>query len=144
MNALDFLKNDHQVIFRLFDQVKKSKNTTKSFYLFNKIKAELKVHTYLEEKVFYPAIKNIKQINDSLTKETDQDRELKALLDSSNLQPADTRLALRMEKILSHIENHILEEEKMFQQIEKVMHSFELEEIGAELIAEKQDYQKYH
>jgi hypothetical protein len=57
MNAIDLLKDDHQKVLKLLEDIS---NTTeravkKRTDLLAKIEAELAVHTTLEEEDFYPA-----------------------------------------------------------------------------------------
>lgn len=144
MNALEFLKSDHQVIFRLFNQIKTSSDKDNSVFLFDKIKTELKVHTHLEEKVFYPYIENLEQTRDFLSKETAEDKELAELLESISFEQLNGQPEPQLMKTLNHIEEHILEEERMFQQLGELLNRFELDEIGAELACEKRDFQRYH
>ena len=144
MNAVQFLKRDHQTIFRLFDKIKTSRDKDRAFMLFEEVKAELKVHTHLEEEIFYPAIEGIASLKNLLSKENEEDIELKHLLNEVNSKEAAQESEIVLRKTLDHIEKHILEEEEMFLQIEANLDGYALDEIGAELVAEAQDYRRFH
>jgi hypothetical protein len=51
MNGLELLKEDHQKMQGLFEQVKAAENERQRKQLYKKIKAELQTHTYIEENV---------------------------------------------------------------------------------------------
>ena len=53
MNAIELLKEDHDRVDKLFQQVKANEDGDNRD-VFKKIKAELDVHTHIEETIFYP------------------------------------------------------------------------------------------
>src|SRR2546423_15386796 len=58
INAIELLMKDHEVVRALLDKLEKA--TEKSglrIKLFEKIRQELKIHTQIEEEIFYPAYK---------------------------------------------------------------------------------------
>src|SRR5262245_14233194 len=56
MNAIDLLKEDHDKVDRLFQKVKADEDADHRD-TFEQIKAELDVHTHIEETIFYPKMK---------------------------------------------------------------------------------------
>jgi hypothetical protein len=52
MDALELLKQDHQAVKELFEQLNDGKNDKRRKRIFDKINSELNVHTHIEETVF--------------------------------------------------------------------------------------------
>ncbi len=57
MNAIELLKDDHNKVDRLFQKVKATEEGEEHKELFKKIKAELDAHAHIEEKIFYPRLR---------------------------------------------------------------------------------------
>ena len=55
-DALDLLKEDHERVQKLFDEVKSS-DEKRHPALFERIKKELDVHAHIEEAILYPNLK---------------------------------------------------------------------------------------
>ena len=56
MNALELLKQDHDKVDKLFQKVEATEESEHAA-LFEQIRAELEVHTHIEETIFYPKLK---------------------------------------------------------------------------------------
>ena len=52
MNALEVLKQDHQKVKGLFQEVKQATDQTKRKDLFDQIDTELEIHAHIEESSF--------------------------------------------------------------------------------------------
>lgn len=152
MNALSLLKDDHQTIFQLFDRIKTNKNKNKYFSLCGAVKDKLEAHKHLEETVFYPSLKSIEELTDEniesfktiLAKENEDNEDLQSLLRDISDRRMGAKFEFRLRKTLRQIENHLLEEERVFVRLARILDEFQLEEIGAELEAERLDYQRFH
>src|SRR4051794_9867709 len=55
MDAIQLLKADHREVENWFEQFQKTRSDTKKADLAQKICMALKVHTQIEEEIFYPA-----------------------------------------------------------------------------------------
>src|SRR5688500_14698423 len=55
MNAIYLLKEDHDKVDKLFQTVKANEDSDNT-EIFEQIKAELDVHTHVEETIFYPKL----------------------------------------------------------------------------------------
>lgn len=145
MNAIELLKKDHDVVDKLFQQVKATDESEHSA-LFEQIKAELEVHTHIEEKIFYPRLlQDGDQELQDITKEGIEEhhqakiflREISALAeDSEKFEP-------KLKVLMEDIEHHVMEEEgEMFKMVEDQFDKSTLEELGAEMEAEKSKAKK--
>lgn len=144
MDALELLKADHDKVGELFKQVEDTEDEGKKHRLFEKIKLELETHTHIEETIFYPAIIKNEEIKDIVLEGLQEHKQAKTLLrEIPNLADGsevfDAKLKVLMEDVEHHVEE---EEEEMFPKVRKAFDSARLEELGAELEAEKQNFQK--
>ncbi len=143
MNAIELLKADHDTVDRLFQKVKATEEGEHK-ELFKKIKAELDVHTHIEEKIFYPRLKQEEELEDITLEGIEEHhqakmflRELESLSDDS--EKFEPKLKVLMEDITHHVQE---EEGQMFPKVEKVIGSQELEELGKAMAEEKKNFQK--
>lgn len=144
MNALELLKEDHQRVQELFDQVKDTENEKSHKQTFKKIKAELETHTHIEEKVLYPALKKREEFKDLVLEAIEEHLQVKTLLrDISRLSDGNERFDAKLKVLIDNVEHHVDEEEgELFPKVEDQLTDEELEEIGVELEAAKKEYAK--
>ena len=57
-DAIALLKADHRKVEELFEKFEKAKNDDQKRTLAEQICTELKIHTLLEEEIFYPAFRD--------------------------------------------------------------------------------------
>ena len=79
MNAIELLKSDHDKVDLLFQKVKATEDTEHP-KLFEKIKAELEVHTHIEETIFYPKIKENEELKDIVLEGIEEHHQVKMFL----------------------------------------------------------------
>ncbi|MBA2494639.1 MAG: hemerythrin domain-containing protein [Acidobacteria bacterium] len=143
MNAIELLKNDHDKVEELFEKVKATEEETAHRQLFVKIKEELETHTHIEETIFYPAIKENEELTDMVLEALEEHQQAKTLLedlsDTTDGKQFDAKLKVLMEDVEHHVEE---EEDEMFPEVESTLDSSELEELGRQMEAEKQDFKK--
>ena len=145
MNAIELLKEDHDRVDKLFQKVKATEES-EHLELFEKIKAELDVHTHIEETLVYP--KFIEEGDEELQKITKEGieehrqakmflRELAALTeDSEKFEP---KLKVLMEDIAHHVQE---EEGQMFPMVKEQFDEYTLQMLGQELEKEKKSFGK--
>src|ERR1700750_1786608 len=80
MNALDLLKEDHDKVAELFDQVKETEDQQEHLKLFAKIKTELEIHTHIEETIFYPRIQQDEELKDMVLEALEEHKQAKTLV----------------------------------------------------------------
>jgi iron-sulfur cluster repair protein YtfE (RIC family) len=145
MNAIELLKEDHDRVDKLFQTVKANEDADHRD-TFAKIKAELDVHTHIEETIFYPKLKaegdeELKKIVLEGVEEHHQAkmflRELASLVeDSEKFQP---KLKVLMEDIGHHVQE---EEGQMFPMVEEQFDEYTLQMLGQEMEKEKKSFGK--
>ena len=130
MDAIELFKTDHRKVEKLFDGLMKSKGEVS---LFRELDKELTVHAEIEEKLFYPAAKNVAPTRDLVLESIEEHKQIKMVL--SDLEQADKgtdewRAGLKV--LMEDVQHHVGEEEKeLFPKVEdKVLSRQELEDLG--------------
>jgi len=143
MNAIELLKADHDTVDRLFQKVKATEEGEHK-ELFKKIKAELDVHAHIEEKIFYPRLKQEEELEDITLEGIEEHHQAKMFLrELASLSDDSEKFEPKLKVLMEDITHHVQEEEgQMFPKVEKVIGSQELEELGKAMAAEKKNFQK--
>ena len=144
MDALELLKNDHDKVSELFKKVKATESEAAHHQIFEKIKEELETHTHIEETIFYPTIMVNEEIKDIVLEGIQEHKQAKTLLrEIPNLADGSEVFEAKFKVLMEDIEHHVEEEEDdMFKKVRKAFDSKQLEELGAQMEAEKQKFQK--
>jgi hemerythrin-like domain-containing protein len=143
-DAIALLKQDHEKVRGLLKQLESAsqRNTAKAGQLVQQIEQELKVHTTVEEEIFYPAFRDAARKKDdkqlyfeSLEEHHVVDLVMPELRQGSS-QPEEFAAKAKVLKEL--VEHHADEEEKeMFPKARKAMDRDELRELGERIQARK-------
>ncbi len=144
MNAIDLLKEDHDVVDQLFKRVEDTP-PSKHPPIFKKIKNELDTHAHIEEKVFYPALKakGNKDLVDITAEGLQEHSQIKKFLkEIARTTSKETREA-KLKVLIEDTRHHVKEEEnEMFPMVKDQFSSEELDTLGTRLEAEKKKFQK--
>ena len=140
MDALELLKQDHQKVKKLLTAATETEDKKEQKRLFKEIKTELETHARLEETIFYPAVREHKELASMVFESLEEHRQVKTLLrDLGRITPGSDKFKAKLKVLNDDVEHHAEEEEgKMFPKVEKAFDSKELEELGQELEAAKQ------
>lgn len=138
MNAFQLLKNDHQIVSGLFDQIESASGPAKT-QLFNRLKSELDVHALIEEKIFYPALENKKESREITLEAYEEHKVVKDLLaELANGSSADEEWDAKLKVLRENVDHHVDEEEgELFDKANDVLSDEDLERIGEDMEAEK-------
>lgn len=145
MNAIELLKADHDKVEELFEQAKANEDGDNTS-VFEQIKAELDVHTHIEETIFYPAL--IEQGSEDLKKIVlegiEEHRQAKMFLkEISALSEESEKFDPKLKVLMEDVEHHVEEEEgEMFSLVEEEFDEAALEQLGSEMEAEKAKFKK--
>src|SRR5438552_9584490 len=145
MDAIALLKKDHQTVRQLLKKLVSSAENGRSeaATLFRQIENELKIHTQIEEEIFYPAFRDAVEgkEDEHIYYEALEEHhvvdlvlpEIKSTSRNSDEFPAKA-------KVLKDLVEHHAEEEEsqMFPKARKAMGTAELRELGQRLQARKQ------
>ena len=111
-DAIALLKADHRKVEDLFADFEKASSSSKKKELAHRICVELKVHTMIEEEIFYPALRG--KIEENVLDEAYVEHDgAKVLVNDIEAGGPDDDFYDAKVKVLSEeIEHHVKEEEK--------------------------------
>jgi hypothetical protein len=137
--AITLLKQDHREVEGWFDDYEQLEGDTEKLALFNKIALALKVHTTIEEEIFYPEERG--EVEDDMLDEAyvEHDGAKKLIAEIEAMQPADEYYDAKVKVLGEYIKHHVKEEEQpggIFAQAKRG--DEDLEAMGARLKARKQ------
>ena len=142
MNAFQLLKEDHQKVSGIFQQLEPTTERAEKTRteLFAKLNEELTIHTQVEESVFYPAIKQAAETREIVLEGFEEHHVIKMLLKELDSTPVDTEQWTAKLKVLKeNVEHHVEEEEgEMFQKARDVLSEDEINQLGAQMEQMKQ------
>ncbi len=141
MDAVALLKADHRKVEGLFEKFEGAKAAGEKQRLAEQICMELKIHTILEEEIFYPACDG--KIEEDLLSEAyvehDSAKVLIAQIEDS--EPHAEFYDAKVKVLSEEIEHHVKEEEAriegMFAQARKA--GLDMDALGEEMAARKEE-----
>ncbi len=137
-DAIVMLKNDHKEIrriFRDFEDAGENAHATKG-RLVNKMIELLTVHTYLENEVMYPRVRELlPELEDDVLESYEEHHVADVLvLELSGMKPDNERFTAKTTVLIENVRHHIEEEEQeWFPQVRDGLGRKTLQEIGAEM-----------
>jgi hypothetical protein len=111
-DAIMLLKHDHREVETLFGKFQKAGNKARKWELAQKICDELKIHTTLEEEIFYPAFEG--KVDDDLYHEAYVEHDGAKVLINDVLAngPDDEFFEAKVTVLCEEIAHHVKEEER--------------------------------
>jgi len=139
INALLLLARDHRAVEDLFEQFEKARGPSAKERLARRICTHLKIHSMIEEEIFYPALRG-KIPDDDLDEAYVEHDGAKVLINEIEAgSPDDAFYDAKVKVLKEQIEHHVEEEEKVrgniFQQARAS--DVDLEALGEQMIARK-------
>lgn len=138
--AISLLKKDHREVEGWFDEYEQLEAESEKLAMFNKIALALKVHTRIEEEIFYPAERG--EVEDDMLDEAyvEHDGAKKLIAEIEAMSPGDEYYDAKVKVLGEYIKHHVKEEEQpggIFAQAKKG--DEDLNAMGASLKARKQE-----
>jgi hemerythrin-like domain-containing protein len=145
-DAISLLKKDHEKVRGLLSQLERAaeRNTAKAELLLEQIDREVKIHSRIEEEIFYPAFRDAAQKRDDreLYFEAKEEHHVVDLV-MPEVRETDSEaeeFAAKTKVLKELIEHHADEEEKeMFPKARKLFDRAELRELGERLKERKKE-----
>jgi len=145
MNAVELLKDDHKKVSRLFEKVKADEDGDHKD-TFEQIRAELEVHTHIEETIFYPKMKEEgdEELKKLILEGIEEHHQAKIFLrELSNLVDDSEKFQPKLKVLMEDIEHHVMEEEgQMFPMIIEQFDEYTLQMLGQEMEKAKKTFGK--
>jgi hemerythrin-like domain-containing protein len=146
MDAIRLLKDDHDAVKKLLDELEKTteRGVKTREELFARIKSELTVHEIIEEEIFYPALKQHPRAKDIVLEGYEEHNVVDTLMGELASLPVDDETWGPKAKVMKeNVEHHIEEEEsEMFKQARQVFERSELEDLGTAMEERKREAQR--
>lgn len=143
-DAIKLLKDDHREVEGWFEDFEKTNNGSKKQKLANQICLALRVHTEIEEEVFYPACREAGVEEDMMDEaDVEHDGAKKLIAEIEAGKPGDDHWDAKVKVLSEMIKHHVKEEEQrdgMFAKAKKA--DLDLKELGAEMKARKDELMK--
>jgi hemerythrin superfamily protein len=140
-DAIALLKADHRTVEELFARFEKATGKSRKEELAREICTELKIHTMIEEEIFYPAFRG--KIDDEILDEAVVEHDGAKVLvnDIEAGGPDEDYYDAKVKVLQEQIEHHVQEEEKpaegMFAECRKT--EVDLVELRDRMMARKQE-----
>lgn len=145
-SAIRLLTADHDKVKRLFSDYEKLKDNKGSDQekadIVKKICSELKIHTQIEEEVFYPSIRQVIKDDDLVDEANVEHLGAKELiLQLESMQPSDTYYDAKVKVLSEYVHHHIREEQnEMFPKVKEAQ--ADTNELSEQLIQRKKELQE--
>jgi hemerythrin superfamily protein len=140
-DAIALLKADHREVEKWFGQFEKTRSDERKLELARRICQALKVHTQIEEEIFYPAFLQATEDKDLHHEaEVEHNGAKKLIAEIEDTGPSDDYYDAKVKVLSEMIKHHVKEEEQpggMFAEARKS--DMDLATLGAQLKARKQD-----
>lgn len=138
--AVSLLKKDHREVEGWFDEYEQLETDSEKLALFNKIALALKVHTTIEEEIFYPEERG--DVEEDMLDEAyvEHDGAKKLIVEIEAMKPSDEFYDAKVKVLGEYIKHHVKEEEQpggIFAQAKKG--DEDLDAMGERLKARKQE-----
>ena len=138
-DAIVLLKEDHKEIRRLFREFQQAgeEATARKGHLVDQIIEALTVHTYIENEVMYPRVRELLPDLEDDVLESYEEHHVADLLvvELAALKPSAERFDAKTTVLIENVTHHIEEEEQeWFPKVRQGLGRKQLQEIGARMI----------
>jgi len=138
-DGLQLLAADHRKVEGLFADFEKARGTSAKEKLVRQICTELKIHSQIEEEIYYPAIRGKVEEADLNEAYVEHDSAKLLVNELEAAEPDESYYDAKVKVLSELIEHHVKEEEKqrdnLFQQTRAA--DIDLDALGAQLAARK-------
>ena len=138
MKATDLLKKQHREVKALFKKVEKTEDAGQRRQLLDQITEDLKMHTRIEEQIFYPAIRDLgtKKAEEMIDEALEEHHVVDLVLaELPSVDPEDERFEAKMTVLSELVEHHAEEEEEEMFKLAQKLGDDELKALGERMQA---------
>lgn len=140
MNALEILMEDHEYVkkaYRQFQKLDPQEDLEEIQSLVKNVCTALKVHTRIEEEIFYSAARRALKDKDLLEEAAVEHESAKTLIRQlERMKPKDPKYAATFTVLCEYVAHHVKEEEKeMFPKVRRAR--INLEALGRKMMERK-------
>ncbi len=144
MNAFEILIKDHREVDALIAQLEQTNGQTfnsSNKQTFETLRESLTIHAEAEEQIVYPALEEFDETEEQAEHSYDEHAEVKSMLAQlGELEPSSKEFQTVLSELKESIQHHVREEEnELFPKGEELLSESELEAMGQEILAFKQE-----
>ncbi len=138
-DAVALLKADHRAVEKLFGQFEKASGEDRKAQIAQQICMELRVHTQIEEEIFYPSSREFLKDDEIVNEAIVEHQSAKDLIQQiESMDASDEMFDAKVDVLKEMIQHHVEEEEKeYFPQLQKS--EMDLKAIGEQLADRKRE-----
>ena len=148
MNAIELLQEDHRDALEMIEQLEMVEGEEDEVEMsseipvqtFKRLQSALTLHMQMEEKIFYPAMREFEETRGRITEAVQEHQQADQLVDEmTSLSPTDGEFQELLAELRDSLEHHIDEEEnELFPKAEELCGKQRLEEMGRQMEEMKQ------
>jgi hypothetical protein len=138
-NAISLLKADHKKVKDLFDKFEKADGTEEKQQIAQEVIKELKIHSVIEEEIFYPTVRAEIEEEDLMNEAEEEHRVAKTLIEElENEDASDDHFDAKFMVLAENVRHHIKEEEsEMFSEAKDS--DVDMTELGEQMLKRKEE-----
>jgi hemerythrin-like domain-containing protein len=141
-DAIVLLKKDHQEVRKLFRDFQKAgeEATATKSRLADQIIEALTVHTYIENEVMYPRVRELlPEVEDDVLESYEEHHVADVLvMELAGMTPDDERFVPKMTVLIENVKHHMEEEEQdWFPKVREGLGRKQLQQLGDEMVEKK-------
>ena len=138
-NAITILTEDHNKVQKIFEQFERTRDERRKADMVDTALHELKVHTEIEEEIFYPAVRQAIAEDELLDEATVEHQSAKHLIgELEGSRPGDDLFDARFTVLGEYVKHHIREEQREIFPLAKRA-KMDLEQLGEQLLQRKKE-----
>jgi hemerythrin HHE cation binding domain-containing protein len=139
MSAIDLLEEDHREVEGYFDQYEELEDESEKEELATKICLALRVHTQIEEEIFYPAARKATEDDDLLDEAKVEHQGATRLIEEiEEMMVGDDLYDAKVKVLGEQVKHHVKEEEEeLFPEVKSA--KMDVEALGKKMAARKQE-----
>lgn len=140
MDVYELLKKDHQRVSELFHELSMTRDTKEKEQFFEQLKNELELHSFVEEKIFYPELKRPNQTREIALEAYEEHRLVQKLLEElEELGKDREEWNAKLKVLQTNVEHHVQAEEgQIFNLAKQMLPQEKADELGARIQSEKE------
>jgi hemerythrin superfamily protein len=136
-DAITLLRADHQAVSALFEQYAKARAASRKKSLVEEICKSLRVHTRIEEELFYPQVKPALKDHELVPEALVEHASLKLLIGQiEGGEPGGEDFEAKVQVLFEYVKHHVKEEQnELFPKVKATR--LDLQELGSRLAMRK-------
>jgi hemerythrin superfamily protein len=140
VDIYSLIRDDHQRVMALFDELQKSEDAHERERLFDRLKKEILTHKEAEERTFYAALSMLPELVDRIEEAMEEHADQEELLEElDGLDTEDEDFTVQLNELREEVEHHVSEEEnEIFSRAQQHLTAEQARKIAKEMLAEKE------